>query len=315
LYITSRSFGKHCPEALEIVKQVCKVEFNPFGRALRKEELKGIIKSADALLVGADKIDGELIRSALNLKLIARHGVGLDNIDLEAAKEKGVVVTFAPQANSDSVADFTMALILSLARNVPFAHISMKEGKWEAKKFVGRELAGKTLGIIRLGSIGYRVAERASGFKLKILVCDPYIDESRAQQASVEMVDLQRLLRESDVVTIHAILTPQTQDLIGEEELKQMKQTAFLINTARAEIVEEEALCKALKEKWIAGAAIDVFMREPPPPNSPLLNLDNVIVTPHLASYAKEALIRMDLMNAKDIERFFKGKQPKNAVR
>jgi len=315
LYVTSRSFGKHCPEALEIVKQVCKVEFNPYGRALRKEELREAVKNADALLVGTDKIDEELIRSAPNLKLIAKHGVGLDNIDLKAARERGVVVTYTPNANADSVADFAMALMLSLMRKLPFAHISMKEGKWEAKKFIGRELAGKTLGIIGLGNIGYRVAERASGFKLKVLAHDPYISKSKAQQVNAELVGLQQLLRESDVVTLHAALSPDTQGLIGEEELKQMKNSAVLINTARAEIVQEEALRKALKEGWIAGAAIDVFAKEPPPPNSGLLALDNVVVTPHLASYAEEALRRMDLMNAEDIERFFNGKQPKNAIK
>jgi D-3-phosphoglycerate dehydrogenase len=208
-----------------------------------------------------------------------------------------------------------MALILSLLRNVPFAHFSMKEGRWEASKFIGKELAGKTLGIIGLGSVGGRVAERALGFKLKIIAYDPYVSKDKVKQVNAKLVGLQQLLKESDIVTIHATLTPLTQGFIGEEELKQMKQTAFLINTARAEIVKEEALCRALKEGWIAGAAIDVYSKEPPSLSSPLLNLDNVLVTPHLASYTKEALSRMDLMNANDIERFFKGKQPKNAVK
>ncbi len=187
----------------------------------------------------------------------------------------------------------------------------LKQGKWRSKDLLGYELLGKTVGIIGLGNIGRKVAEKISGFKVKLFAYDPYVDKKIAQQINVELVDLETLLKESDIVTIHAALTRETKHMIGENELKLMKKTAFIINTARGAIIDEKALIKALKEGWIAGAALDVFEEEPPNPDNPLLKMDNVLVTPHFASCTFEAYQREAIMAAEEVLRVLKGEPPK----
>jgi D-3-phosphoglycerate dehydrogenase len=309
ILITSRSFGTHSKEALDLVKSVCDVEFNLYERAMTKEELLERIGKIDAILVGMDRIDRELILASKTLKLIARHGVGLDNLDLEAAKETGVKVTYTPGTNSEAVAEFTIGLILSVLKKIPFAFLSMKKGRWEAKKFIGKELKGKKVGIVGFGQIGSQVASKLRGFDVELLVYDPYVSEERIKEfGGKKLPDLSCLLKDADVVSIHVSLTQKTKGLIGDKDFSQMKETSFLINASRAELVDQKALCRALKERKIAGAAVDVFEQEPPPTDSELFELENLLLTPHIAAYAEEALERMDMMNAEDIARFFRGK-------
>ena len=311
VYVTSRSFGQYSKEALKLVKSVAEIEQNPYGRAMSEEELLKAVEDVEGLIVGVDEISRKIIEHAKKLKIIARHGIGVDNIDLKAATDNNVIVTYTPHVNAESVADFTMGLILSVARCIPQAHLSMRQGKWEATKFIGAEVYGKTLGIIGLGGIGYRVAKRAKGFNVRILAYDPYISHERADEVSAELVNLETLLRKSDFVTLHVALTDETRGMIGEKEFNLMKKTAYFINTARGQAVDERALYKALKERKIAGAAIDVYSKEPPSADFPLLRLDNVVTSPHIAAYTLEAIRRMDMMNAEDVVKFFKGETPR----
>lgn len=311
VYITSRSFGKFNKKALNLLKSFAEVKFSTLDRPLTKEELLNIVKDVDGLIVGMDEIGKDVINHSGRLKIIARHGVEFSNIDLKAATERKVIVTYTPHANADSVADFTMGLILSVARHIAQAHNSTRKGLWEATKFLGVEIHGKTLGLIGLGQIGYRVAKRAKGFNMRIVVYDPYIQEKKIRKLKAELVDLDTLLKESDVISIHVPLTKETKNMIGKREINLMKKNSFLINTSRGLVVNEEALYDALKKKRIAGAAIDVFSREPPDSDCPLFKLENVIVTPHIGAYTHEAIARMDAMNAEDIVRFIKGKKPR----
>lgn len=312
VYVTSRSFGRYSEKALELIKSVVDVELSPYNRALTEDELLKEIRDYDGIIVGVDEINRRIIENAKKLKIIAKRGVGIDNVDLKAATDNNIIVTYTPKANSEAVADFTFGLILSVARNIPQACLSAKQGKWEATKFIGVEVYGKTLGIIGLGDIGSRVAKRASGFGMKILYWSRRRKPDVEKELKAQYVDLETLLRESDFVTIHLALTDETRGIIGEKELNLMKKTAYLINTARGPLINEEALYKALLEGKIAGAAVDVYSKEPPGTDFPLFKLDNVVASPHIASYTREAMNNMDMMVAEDMVRFFMGKKPLN---
>ncbi|MDW8045619.1 MAG: hydroxyacid dehydrogenase, partial [Nitrososphaerota archaeon] len=254
--------------------------------------------------------------AADRLKIIVKYGSkpGIDNVDLEAAIEKGIIVSYTPQANSDSVAEHTITLMLALLKKLNVMARRLKEGLWRDKNILGYELLGKSVGIIGLGAIGYRVAEKMKGFGVRLLAYDPYVPNERAKEVGVELVDLNTLLRESDIVTIHATLTKETTRLIGEKELRMMKKNAIIVNTARGAIIDEKSLIKALKEGWIAGAALDVFEEEPPKPNHPLLNMDNVIATPHSASCTYEAWRREGFMAAEEVLRVLRGEKPRFSI-
>lgn len=314
VYITSRSFGQFSTEALKLISSVAEIERNPYGRAMTEEELLRVVENSDGLIVGNDKITEKIIKHAKRLKIVARHGVGVDNVDLKAATDSNMVVTYAPNVNAEAVADFTMGLILALARNIPQAHFSMKQRKWEATRFMGFDVRGKTLGILGLGEIGRRVAKRAKGFDMRLLYWSRSRKPSLEEELSVQYVDFETLFKESDFVTIHLALTDETRGILGEKELSLMKKTAYLVNTARGPIVDSEALYEALKEGKIAGAAVDVYDKEPPDANFPLVELNNVIATPHIAAYTVETMFQMDMMNAEDIVRFFKGIRPRNVA-
>jgi len=307
VYVTAKSFGKVVPDGLKILEKVAEIKRNPYNRLMTEEELTQSLKDIDAVVLGIDKCSRKVIASLERVKVIGRHGVGLDNVDLEAATEKGIIVTYTPHVNADSVADHTWTLILALARKIIPADASTKAGRWEGPKFIGIELSSKTLGILGLGAIGQRVAKRAKGFDMNILYYDRCRNEALEREIGVTYVDLERLLRESDIITIHAALTSETRRMIGTRELKMMKKTALLINTARGEIIDEKILVQALREGWIAGAALDVFEREPP---EQFLNVGNVILTPHISSYTVEALRRMDTMVAEDIVKVLTGEKP-----
>src|SRR5690349_11292316 len=254
-----------------------------------KETLEREIADADALIVrSATKVTADLLAKALKLRAVGRAGVGVDNIDLEAATKRGVLVMSTPGGNAVSVAEHTFALILSLARQVPRLDKAIHEGRWEKSSAAGTEVRGKTLGLIGLGRIGSEVAVRAQAFDMRVLGYDPFISDAAAQEMSVELVPLDQLLAKSDFVSLHTALSPATQNLINAATIKKMKSGARIINAARGELIDEAALAQALKSGKLAGAALDVFAEEPPK-SSPLVGLANVIATPHVAGSTTEA--------------------------
>jgi len=281
---------------------------------ISRDELKNIIKEYDAVIVRSQtKLDAEILGEAERLRFIGRAGVGVDNINIEKATKKGIVVMNAPGANAISTCEHTFALMLSLARKIPPANSSLKNREWKRTQFKGVELYNKTLGIIGLGRIGKEVAKRALSFGMKVLAYDPFIPSEIATSLGVKLTDLEELLKKSDFVTIHTPLTEETKNLISFKELEIMKSSAFIINCARGGIVNEEALYQALKEKKIAGAALDVFSKEPPF-DLPLLELDNVVVTPHLGATTFEAQVNVAIEIAICIRDALLGKAIRNAV-
>ncbi|MEM3403018.1 MAG: phosphoglycerate dehydrogenase [Nitrososphaeria archaeon] len=309
ILITSKSYGVHCMDALRTIEKFAQIDRKPVSS---REETISAVKNYDGIILGNEKLDREVILAAERLKIIARHGVGVDNIDVEAATEKGIVVTYTPLANSDSVAEYAVMLVLASLRQFQKVTKEMLNGNWI--RFLGHELMDKTVGIVGFGAIGRRVAKKLSGFSVRLIVYDPYVEEEEIRKCGVEPVSLETLLSSSDVVTLHLSLTNETKNLINDSRIKLMKKSAFLINTSRGGIIDEPALVNALRSGCIAGAALDVFEQEPLSKDSPIHKLDNVILSPHMANFTIEALSRMDMMNAKDLELFFKGQRPIHMV-
>ncbi|MFC1976806.1 phosphoglycerate dehydrogenase [Chloroflexota bacterium] len=305
---TSPTFGYYVSEPGEYLKNHgCELELVPQGKKMSEAELIESAKGCDAMIVGVESITESVIRASDRLKIIAKHGAGVDNIDVKAASSQGIVVINAPGANSDAVADVTIGLFLSLARGIPFADRSVKEGEWP--RIVGVQFNGKVLGIIGLGEIGKKVAKRASGFDMKVLAYDIVKDEAFAQELGITYLSMDELLAEADFLSIHIPLTPSTRGLIGERELLLMKKESFLLNISRGGIVDEEALYQVLKNEGIRGAALDVFSSEPPR-ESPLLTLDNVITTPHMGGYTFAALVEIGMICVRGIIDVMEGRQP-----
>jgi D-3-phosphoglycerate dehydrogenase len=268
----------------------------------------------EALIVRSEtQVTKEVIQSGKKLKIIGRAGVGVDNIDVNAATERGIIVVNAPEGNTISAAEHTVAMMMAMSRNIPQAHASLKNKKWDRKKFTGVEVRGKTLGIIGLGRIGSEVAKRALGMEMKILAYDPFISPERAKDLGVELTTVEGIVRLADYITVHTPLTKETKDLISSREFAIMKTGARIINCARGGIINEEALAKAVRDGIVEGAAIDVFTKEPPFDN-PLLGLDSVIVTPHLGASTEEAQINVAVTVAEQIVNALKGMPIKNAI-
>jgi D-3-phosphoglycerate dehydrogenase len=304
---------KLASEGLKILKREKAIEVD-VRTGLKPEQLKEIIPAYEGLIVrSSTKVTSDIIAAAKNLKIIGRAGVGLDNVDVEAASRKGVVVMNAPEGNTISTAEHTMSLILALSRNIPQAHHSLKNKQWDRKGFMGVELYGKTLGIIGLGRIGAEVANRAMSFKMKILAYDPYLSLDKTKLLKIESVSLKQLLKQSDFITVHTPLTDETKHLISDKEIALMKDGVQIINCARGGIVDEKALIKGLKSGKIAGCALDVFEKEPPF-DSPLLKLKNVVVTPHLGASTEEAQVNVAIDIAKQMCDGLLGRSMCNAV-
>lgn len=298
-------------KGIEYLKEVAEVVVDT---SITQDELIDKIKDFDAIIVRSrTKVTRSVIEAAEKLKIIARAGVGVDNVDIEAATEKGIMVVNAPESTSITVAEHAMGLILSLARKVSIADKSVKEGKWEKSKFMGIELAGKTLGIIGMGRIGSQVASRCKAFEMEILVNDPYITEEAASRLGARIVDKETLLKTADIITIHVPLTPETKHSISRYEFELMKKSAFIINCARGGIINEDDLYEALSKGEIAGAGLDVFEKEPPE-GSPLLKLDNIVVTPHIGASTKEAQRDAAIIVANEVKKVFMDKPPKNVL-
>ncbi|MGW9404738.1 phosphoglycerate dehydrogenase [Arthrobacter sp. NPDC055585] len=279
-----------------------------------RSQLLSAIADVDAILVrSATQVDAEAIAAAKNLKVIARAGVGLDNVDIRSATQAGVMVVNAPTSNIISAAELTVGHILSLARHIPQASSALKGGEWKRSKYTGTELFEKKVGIIGLGRIGALVAARVQGFGTEVLAYDPYITSARAAQLNVKLVTLDELLEQSDFVTIHMPKTPETLGMLGAEAFEKMKDTAYVVNVARGGLVDEDALYTALTEGKIAGAGVDVFVKEPST-DLPFFALDNVIVTPHLGASTDEAQEKAGISVAKSVRLALAGELVPDAV-
>jgi D-3-phosphoglycerate dehydrogenase len=276
----------------------------------RVPELEEAIQACDALIVrNQTQVTASLLARAKPLRVIGRAGAGYDNIDITAASQAGVVVSYSPEENAVSVAEHVFGLLLALARKIPAADRSVKKGGWERKKYHGFELMGKTLGILGLGKIGFRVALRAKAFGMRLLAHDAYLSPTNLQvtESGATLVSMDLLLAESDFLSVHLPLTRETRGILNGQAFKKMKPTAFIINTSRGEVLVEEDLAKALQKNQLAGAALDVRGKEPPPTESPLHGLDNVILTPHTAGLTYEAQEKVVDAVAEDVDRVLCG--------
>lgn len=272
-------------------------------------------ENVDLIIVSCfTKITATVLESAKNLKAVLKYGVGVDNIDLDAATQKGVLVVNCPEYGSDTIAEHAFALMICLAKKLLHVDALVREKGWlwPSPEFLGTDLFSKTLGLIGFGRIGRAMANKALGFGMKLNIYDPYVSPDLARDFKAEFVSLDTLLQTSDVVTIHCILTSETENLVGAAELKKMKKTAFLIDVSRGAITEEKALLTALQENWIAGAGLDVFAEEPLLPGHPLLALENVILTPHLAWYTNQAAERLEQETLQQTLEILEGKTPQN---
>jgi D-3-phosphoglycerate dehydrogenase len=312
ILITPRSFASISDKPIKMLTEKgYEIQRNNTGRPYKKEEILNLIKDIDGIIIGIDELSAEIIEKADKLKVISKYGTGLDNIDINMAINKKIIVTNTPTANVAAVADLAFGLILSLARRIPEADQKTKSGKWE--KIIGKSVWEKTLGVIGLGKIGRQVVKRARGFKMNILVFDLIKDKKFAQRYGINYVTLEKLLQKSDYITIHIPLNSATRDMISYKELGKIKKEAFLINTSRGGIVDEQALYKALRNNQLKGAALDVYNNEPPG-ESPLKELDNVIMTPHIGAYTEEAIENMGILAAQNLIDVLEGRKPKNRV-
>ena len=299
------------PEGLELLREAADVDVK---RGLKSQELMDILGDYEALVVRSEtKVTHEVIRAGKRLQVIGRAGVGVDNIDVDAATASGIAVVNALTGNTVAAAEHTMALMLALARNIPQAYQSMKRGEWDRGAFVGVEMRNKTLGIIGLGRVGSEVARRAQGFAMRVIGYDQFVSPDYARLLGVDLVPFERLLADSDFVTMHTPLTESTHNLIGEAELALMKPSARIINAARGGLIDEDALLEALENGRIAGAGLDVFSKEPPG-ETPLVAHPRVVATPHLGASTEEAQREVALEVAEQVLAVLGGEPARNTV-
>jgi glyoxylate reductase len=315
VYVTRR-----IPEiGLKILREHCEVVYRDELPPPARDELLKAVEDVNAVYCTLNEtIDKELIDRAKSLKVVGTMSVGVDHIDVEYATKKGIYIVYTPGVLTETVADHTWALLLAVARRIVEADSYVRKGEWKIPfaptMMLGHDVYGKVLGIIGLGRIGQAVARRAKGFNMRILYYDVVRREALEKELGVEYAPLERLLMESDYVSIHVPLTQETRGLIGEKELRLMKRTAILVNTSRGPVVDQKALFRALKEGWIAGAGLDVFEKEPIDPNDPLLRLENVVVTPHIGSASHDTRNKMAELTAMGIVKVLKGEVPENLL-
>jgi len=302
-------------EGVDILKKYKNFKVDEVSK-LSETDLAEKIKGYDALIIrSGTTVTKKIIDAADKLKVIGRAGVGLDNVDVAAASKKGIVVMNAPTGNTISTAEHAFSLMMSLSRNIPSASDSVKQGKWDRKKFMGVELYGKVLGIVGLGRIGTEFAKRAQAFGMKVIAFDPFLSEEKAKTLNIEPVDLDNLLANSDYITIHTPLTEETRHLIDDKAFQKMKKGVRIINAARGGIVDEEALAKYIKSGKVAGAALDVYeTKKKPPVDSPVIALEQVITTPHLGASTEEAQVSVAIDMAKCVADALTGKGYRNAA-
>lgn len=301
------------PQGIEILKGEKSVEVIVKPK-LSPEELLHILKDCQGIIVRSQtEITEEIINQSPELEVIGRAGVGVDNIDLEAATRRGIIVMNTPQGNTTSTAEHTLTLILALSRNIPKADLSVRLGRWEKSKFIGTEISGKVLGVIGLGQVGGEVAKLARSIGMDVIAYDPYISSDKAKRLEVKVVEFDEISQEADYITVHTPFTKETRHLIGKDFLSKVKPGVRIINCARGGIVDEEALYEALKNGRVAGAALDVYEKEPPS-KSPLFEMENCLFTPHLGASTREAQIGVSITIAKQFIDFFKKGVITNAV-
>ncbi len=310
--VATRSFGSTSQAPWDVLKDagVAYVQAD-MDREITEERLIELLHDVDGAIVGVVPLTARVLENAPRLKVVSFHGVGVDHIDVKAATRLGITVANCPGTNGQAVADLTIGLMVAVARSIPEADQRLRKDEWG--RYNGSELWEKTLGLIGLGYIGRAVAKRATGFNMKILVYDPFVDLEGLELTHLHKVSLDDLVAASDFVSLHAALTPQTKNLIGRDQLSRMKPTAFLINTSRGGLVDEDALYRALVDKQIAGAALDTFVNEPPT-GSPLLTLKNVVVTPHIGAHTREAIERVGVTAALNVVRALQGNPPLHRV-
>ena len=298
---------------LNILRQVGDVDYKP---GISADDLKKIIKDYNALLIrSGTKVTKEIIDAcSKEMKIIGRAGVGVDNVDLNAATEKGIIVVNSPEGNTTAAAEHTIAMMMSLARLIPVADASLKKGEWKRSSFMGFELFNKTFGVVGLGKIGTRVAKIAQAIGMKIIAYDPFVDKEIVSKQGIELVSLDEIWKRSDIITVHVPKNAETINLLNKETIKKCKRGVRIVNCARGGIINEEALAEAIKEGHVAGAAFDVF-KEEPVNNSPLLTLgDKVVLTPHLGASTEEAQLNVALDVAEQIRDVLSGGLPRSAV-
>ncbi|MBP6785987.1 MAG: phosphoglycerate dehydrogenase [Candidatus Promineofilum sp.] len=309
ILVTPTSYGQHDPELkTELAAQVGRVTYNETGKPLSSAHLAGLLPDVDGYIAGLDTIDAGALAAAGALRVIARYGVGTDNVDLAAAQARGIVVTNTPGANAAAVAELTVALLLLLARPILSAAAATKGGGWP--RTAGLSLGGKTVGLIGLGAIGRAVARLLVGFDCRVLAYDPLADHRAAEKLGVAFVDLNALVAVSDFVSLHAPVTPETRGMVDAAFLGHMKRGACLVNTARGELLDETALYEALASGRLRGAALDTFAAEPPGAGNPLLSLPNVIATPHMGAHTDGATTAMGRMALADCLAVLAGEEP-----
>ncbi len=270
--------------------------------SMSRAETLAAVPEADALVIrSATRVDAEMLEAATRLRVIARAGVGVDNVDLVAATQRGVVVMNTPDGNTISTAEYTLGLMLALARHIPHSYNDLQAGRWERKAFMGVELRRKTLGIIGFGRIGRAVARRAQAFEMRVIAHDPYITPEMAISLNVEIVSLDTLYDQADFITLHSIINDDTREMINAASIARMKPGVRIINAARGALVNEYDLADAIRSGQVAGAALDVYQQEPLPPDSPLIGLPNIIHTPHLAASTTDAQVQVGVDAAQEV--------------
>ncbi len=299
-------------EGLAILRQAAEVDYLP---NLPRETLLSVIGDYDALMVRSQtRVDAAVIEAGTRLKVIGRAGVGVDNIDVESATQRGIVVVNSPEGNTIAAAELAMAHLLALARRIPQADCSVRAGEWKRNQFVGVELWRKTLGVIGMGKIGREVARRARAFGMRIVAYDPFVPDAHLQQLGAEPAPLETLLRESDFITLHAPLTPETRHLLNRQTLAQTKRGVRIVNCARGELIDPDALAEFVESGHVAGAALDVFPTEPPPPDLKLLHQPQNVLTPHLGASTQEAQVKVAVDVAEQIVTVLQGGAPRSPV-
>ncbi|MFB3818254.1 MAG: C-terminal binding protein [Candidatus Methylomirabilales bacterium] len=285
------------------------------GQAKSEEEVLALAGEADAILNCYAKVTARVIAGLKRCRLIARYGIGVDNVDLDAATRAGILVTNVPDYCVDEVSDHALALLLALARRIVAADAAVKAGAWDVVAHKGiQRLRGQTLGLLGFGKIARALAAKARALGLRVVATDPYVDAAAMAQQQVRAVDLDTLLAEADAVSVHVPLSPKTRGILGERELARMKPTAFVINTSRGGLVDEPALAAALQAGRLAGAGLDVVAQEPPAPDHPLRQAPNLILTPHLAFYSREAVVELQTKAAEEVARALRGEPPRSPV-
>jgi D-3-phosphoglycerate dehydrogenase len=311
--VTPTSYGSQNPTLkTELEALTGTVKYNKTGKPLSSEQLQKLLPGMDGMIAGLDEIDQAALDTAEGLRVIARYGVGYNNVDLEAASARNIIVTNTPGANAGSVAELTVGLILNLVRPILPAVSDTKSGKWP--RFKGYSLEGKTVGLVGCGAIGKETAKRLAGFGSKNIAFDIYPDHQFSEDYLLEYTSLDDLLARADIVSLHLPGTPETEGIVNEEFLSKMKLGSWLVNTARGDLVDESALVSALEKGHLAGAGLDVYRKEPPDPDSPLMNMDQVIATPHMGAHSDSATNTMGRMALDECLAVLRGEEPKFKV-